>query len=183
MFGHAARLAPSPLSRPSCCLCHRPDPLPLPTGVRMNDSERPVAVPEAGSDPDLAQRHADVFIVDDDPNIALLMDDLLAAPDRTLHYAKSGRDALRELRKLTPAVILLDVVLGDMNGFDLAALVRRSGRLLLDAGGELFVLDPADAEFSVLVSRAAQLPGARVVSAPELPTVVAARLSGTMPRG
>ena len=54
---------------------------------------------------------------------------------------------------------------------------------VLDAGGELFVLDPADAEISLLVSRAAQLPGARVVSAPELPMVVAARLSGTMPRG
>jgi diguanylate cyclase (GGDEF)-like protein len=96
------------------------------TGTRLS---RVVPDSRASAESTSRARQVDILIVDDDQNIALLMDDLLTAPGRTLHYAKSGRDALRELRRLTPAVILLDVVLGDMNGFDLAALVRRSGRL------------------------------------------------------
>jgi diguanylate cyclase (GGDEF)-like protein len=71
----------------------------------------------------------DVLVVDDDPNISLLVGETLSAPDRRLHYAHSGAEALRSLRRLTPALILLDVDLGDMSGFEVATLCRANERL------------------------------------------------------
>lgn len=71
----------------------------------------------------------DVLVVDDDPNSRLLVEDLLAADDRNLHFAQSGGEALRLLRRVTPAVILLDVELGDMSGFEVATLCRSNERL------------------------------------------------------
>jgi diguanylate cyclase (GGDEF)-like protein len=70
-----------------------------------------------------------VMVIDDDPNANLLIGDLLAEPGRELVFAASGTAALRLLRKQTPAVILLDVNLGDMTGFELAGLVRANPRL------------------------------------------------------
>ncbi|HQZ86924.1 MAG TPA: diguanylate cyclase [Actinomycetota bacterium] len=70
-----------------------------------------------------------VMVIDDDPNANLLIGDLLAEPDRELVFAASGTEALRLLRKTTPAAILLDVNLGDMTGFELAGLVRANPRL------------------------------------------------------
>jgi diguanylate cyclase (GGDEF)-like protein len=71
----------------------------------------------------------DVLVIDDDPAVPLLIDETLAGPDRLVHYVHSGADALRALRRITPAVILLDVDLGDMSGFEVASLCRENERL------------------------------------------------------
>lgn len=70
-----------------------------------------------------------VLIVDDDPNIRLVMEEVLARDGRKLVFANSGEDALRILRHLTPAAILLDVHMGGMSGFETAKLIRGRSRL------------------------------------------------------
>jgi CheY-like chemotaxis protein len=66
-----------------------------------------------------------VLLVDDRPEELLAMEAVLSGLDAELHTARSGRDALRTLLKHEFAVIVLDVNMPDMNGFETAALIRK----------------------------------------------------------
>ena len=57
------------------------------------------------------------------------MEALLAGPGRNVVKARSGADALRELMRREFAVILLDVRMPEMDGFEIAALIRQRERL------------------------------------------------------
>src|SRR5215831_5523098 len=71
---------------------------------------------------------ANVLVVDDEPRSLLAMEDLLAGPDRNVLAAASGKDALRRILKTDFAIILLDVRMPDMDGFETAALIRKLKR-------------------------------------------------------
>ncbi|MGH7926863.1 MAG: response regulator, partial [Candidatus Binatia bacterium] len=72
---------------------------------------------------------ANILIVDDDVKTLTAMEALLAGPGRRIVRATSGNDALRCLLKDDFALILLDVRLPDMDGFETANLIRGSERL------------------------------------------------------
>ncbi|BAL25604.1 HD domain-containing phosphohydrolase [Azoarcus sp. KH32C] len=63
--------------------------------------------------------HHPILCVDDDPlNLGLLR--AVLEQDYRLVYARSGAEAIRATAKHQPSLILLDVVMPDMNGFDVA---------------------------------------------------------------
>jgi len=68
---------------------------------------------------------ASVLIVDDNPNKLLALEALLAPLGVRTVCADSGRAALRRLLREDFAVILLDVRMADLDGFDTAALIRQ----------------------------------------------------------
>jgi PAS domain S-box-containing protein len=72
---------------------------------------------------------ANILIVDDDSRTLTAMEALLAGPGRRIVCAKSGNDALRCLLREDFALILLDVRLPDINGFEAAKLIRGTERL------------------------------------------------------
>jgi PAS domain S-box-containing protein len=72
---------------------------------------------------------ANILIVDDDPRTLTAMEALLAGPGRRIVCAMSGNDALRSLLREDFALILLDVRLPDINGFEAAKLIRGTERL------------------------------------------------------
>ena len=72
---------------------------------------------------------ANILIVDDDAKTLTAMEALLTGPGRRIVRAMSGNDALRCLLKEDFALILLDVRLPDMDGFETAKLIRGSERL------------------------------------------------------
>jgi PAS domain S-box-containing protein len=72
---------------------------------------------------------ANILIVDDDVKTLTAMEALLAGAGRRIVRATSGSDALRCLLKEDFALILLDVRLPDMDGFETANLIRGSERL------------------------------------------------------
>lgn len=72
---------------------------------------------------------ANILIVDDDPRTLTAMEALLAGPGRRIVCANSGNDALRCLLREDFALILLDVRLPDINGFEAAKLMRGTERL------------------------------------------------------
>lgn len=68
---------------------------------------------------------ASVLIVNDQPMQLLALEAVLADLRHNLTRATSGREALRLLLKQEYAVILLDVNMPDMDGFETAALIRQ----------------------------------------------------------
>src|SRR5215467_1902092 len=71
---------------------------------------------------------ANVLVVDDEPRSLQAMQELLAGPDRNVLAAASGKDALRRILKTDFAIILLDVRMPEMDGFETAALIRKLKR-------------------------------------------------------
>ena len=72
---------------------------------------------------------ANLLIVDDDSKALLAMEALLSGPGRNIVTAASGQEALRWLLRKEFAVILMDVRMPDMDGFETADLIRQSERL------------------------------------------------------
>jgi two-component system cell cycle sensor histidine kinase/response regulator CckA len=76
----------------------------------------------------MSEPTANILIVDDDTKTLMAMDALLAAPGRNIVLAKSGREALRHLLKQDFSLILLDVRMPDIDGFETAAMIRQNER-------------------------------------------------------
>jgi len=71
---------------------------------------------------------ADILVVDDLPEKLLVFETVLGDLQQNLVFARSGADALRQVLRRDFAVILLDVNMPDMDGFETAALIRKYKR-------------------------------------------------------
>ena len=71
---------------------------------------------------------ANILIVDDKPENLLALAQMLGSLNENIAQAKSGADALRYLLRQDAAIILVDVRMPDMDGYELAALIRRRER-------------------------------------------------------
>ena len=71
---------------------------------------------------------ANILVVDDDVKTLTAMEALLSGPGRNIVIADSGQEALRHLLRQDFALILLDVRLPVMDGFETAALIRQNER-------------------------------------------------------
>jgi two-component system OmpR family response regulator len=68
-----------------------------------------------------------VLVVDDEENISFLVSSALRVEGFDVTTATSGRTALSEAEQRRPDVIVLDVMLGDMDGFEVLRRLRASG--------------------------------------------------------
>src|SRR5690349_25062630 len=69
-----------------------------------------------------------ILIVDDQPENLLAAEAVLESLGQDVVRAQSGREALRHLLSDEFAVILLDVMMPEMDGFETAALIRQRER-------------------------------------------------------
>ena len=67
-----------------------------------------------------------ILILDDDALFLHVLTDLITEYGIRVSYAQSGNKALYEIEQHTPNIILLDLELSDMEGLDLATLVRQN---------------------------------------------------------
>src|SRR3989304_4600250 len=75
-----------------------------------------------------ASERVNILVVDDVPEKVLAIEATLAELDQNIVTGNSGREALRCLLKHDFAVILLDVNMPGMDGFETAALIRERKR-------------------------------------------------------
>jgi signal transduction histidine kinase/DNA-binding response OmpR family regulator len=75
-----------------------------------------------------ASERVNILVVDDVPDKVLTIDTTLEQLGQNIVKAYSGREALRCLLKYDFAVILLDVNMPEMDGFETAALIRERKR-------------------------------------------------------
>jgi signal transduction histidine kinase/DNA-binding response OmpR family regulator len=71
---------------------------------------------------------ANILVVDDLPEKLLVFRTVLEELDQSMIFVRSGTEALREVLQREFAVILLDVNMPDIDGFETAALIRRHRR-------------------------------------------------------
>ncbi len=68
-----------------------------------------------------------VLIVDDDPAICKLLEKVMLSNDLVPTVVNCGKDALSILKTHTFDIILMDVMLGDMEGFEVIKKLRNQG--------------------------------------------------------
>lgn len=98
------------------------------TGLGLGALPAPRFLPVASipaAPPPLPGPPANVLIVDDRPDKLLALEATLAPLGQNLVQATSGKEALRHLLKQDFAVILLDVSMPGMDGFETASLIRQ----------------------------------------------------------
>ena len=69
-------------------------------------------------------RDKSVLVVDDDSNIRSLLQQELTEAGYRVRLAEDGRKALTLIREETPGLVILDVMMPEMNGFDVAAVLK-----------------------------------------------------------
>jgi len=69
-----------------------------------------------------------ILIVDDKPANLLAQQALLAKEDRQLYTAHNGNEALKMVLNNPPDLLLLDVHMPDMDGFEVARTIRQNSR-------------------------------------------------------
>jgi CheY-like chemotaxis protein len=97
-------------------------------------------------------RHpANVLVVDDDPVYLFALRELLEDPARRLVLTASGAEALRWVLRHDFDLILLDVRMPDMDGFETAHLIRQRERsrrvpiVFVSAQGDRYAAQREDA--------------------------------------
>ena len=65
-----------------------------------------------------------VLVIDDQETARFIVREMLRGRDYEVFEAAAGRDALRQIQRVRPAVILLDLHLGDVDGIDLRDELR-----------------------------------------------------------
>lgn len=68
-----------------------------------------------------------VLIVDDDPAICKLLEKVMRSNELDPTIAMSGKEALNIIKNHTFDIILMDVMLGDMEGFEVIKIIRNQG--------------------------------------------------------
>jgi DNA-binding NarL/FixJ family response regulator len=86
--------------------------------------------------------HRRLLLIDDDPNLILLVKDYLEFRGYEVVTAENGREALEVLEQDTPDMIICDVMMPEMDGYSLVRHVREDPRtswipvLFLSAKGQ-----------------------------------------------
>ncbi|MFN5515904.1 MAG: response regulator transcription factor [Cyanobacteriota bacterium] len=73
--------------------------------------------------------HSRLLLVDDDPNLILLVKDYLEFQGYEVATAENGREALEILEQKVPDMIICDIMMPEMDGYALIEKIRQDSRL------------------------------------------------------
>jgi DNA-binding response OmpR family regulator len=98
-------------------------------GVKTIDIDTPVrqlqvSVVTTESSP--ADPNKTILVVDDEAPLRELLRQQLSAEGYRVKEAKDGRDAIAKVKKLLPDLVILDVKMPEMSGFDVAAVLKHN---------------------------------------------------------
>lgn len=92
--------------------------------------------------------HENILIVDDEPHLAFLLAEVLADAGYDAHTIDNGHDALETVHRDPPDLMLLDVQMPGLDGFEVATRLKA---------------DPATASIPIIMLSAMAGRGARVI--------------------
>ena len=123
--------------------------------------------------PAASEIKVDILLVDDDPTKRFAMKAILAPLSQNVVEAASGPDALRQLLKQDFAVILLDVRMPEMDGFEAAQLIRQRPRSELTPIIFVTALDRVETD----MGRGYDLGAVDFLFAPVVPAIMRAKVT------
>ena len=89
-------------------------------------------------------RLAKILVVDDHPMNVKLLEDLLIAKNHVVSTAASGAEALEKIEKESPDLVLLDVVMPEMSGYEVCRKIREKEGTRLLPVVMVTALDPSE---------------------------------------
>jgi len=119
-----------------------------------------------------ARAKVNILVVDDDATKRFALRTVLAPLDENVVEASSGADALRQLLRNEFAVVLLDVRMPIMDGFETAQLIRQRPRSELTPIIFVTALDQAETD----MGRGYNLGAVDFVFAPVVPAILRAKV-------
>lgn len=69
-----------------------------------------------------------ILIVDDDPNILLSLEFLLVKNGYEVLVARNGMEAIEIIEQTVPAIVLLDIMMPDVDGYVICEFIKRNER-------------------------------------------------------
>jgi two-component system, sensor histidine kinase and response regulator len=129
--------------------------------------------PEKATSTPAPRGKVNVLIVDDDTTKRFALRTILAPLDENVVEASSGADALRQLLRNEFAVVLLDVRMPIMDGFETAQLIRQRPRSELTPIIFVTALDEAETD----MARGYNLGAVDFVFAPVVPAIMRAKVT------
>jgi DNA-binding response OmpR family regulator len=110
-----------------------------------------------------------ILIVDDEPNIVIAIEFLLKQAGYTIEKAFNGQEAIEKVKSFNPSIIVLDVMMPEMDGFETARQIRlmddkdhirivfltakgtqQDRKTGYSVGGEIYLIKPFDNDILVL---------------------------------
>jgi signal transduction histidine kinase/DNA-binding response OmpR family regulator len=92
--------------------------------MHLDDLVRQLKEQVAQSHINLIGKASKILIVDDDDSIRSLLQQELGDAGYSIEEARNGKEALAAVRKQRPDLIILDIMMPEMNGFDVAAVLK-----------------------------------------------------------
>jgi signal transduction histidine kinase len=124
-------------------------------------------------EPGLADDCVNILLVDDRPDKLLALETVLASLGQHLVLAHSGTEALRHLLKQEFALIVLDVSMPGMDGFETASLIRQRTNSELTPIIFISAINYSEVD----LSRGYALGAVDYISAPIVPEILRAKVS------
>ncbi len=92
--------------------------------IQLNDLVKQLKKRMAQSHPSIRVENATILVVDDDDGIRSLLKQELTEAGYNVEEAINGKEAISKIRTHRPDLIILDVMMPEMNGFDVAAILK-----------------------------------------------------------
>ncbi len=70
-------------------------------------------------------KHKNILVIDDDPNILRLVEYTFSRTGIVVHTAESGEEGLRQFYAQQPDLIILDIMMPEMDGWEVCARIRQ----------------------------------------------------------
>ncbi|OGS20166.1 MAG: hypothetical protein A2252_10985 [Elusimicrobia bacterium RIFOXYA2_FULL_39_19] len=70
-----------------------------------------------------------IFVIEDDPDVALLIKDVFMMKNIEARFFSSSSIAVLEIPKESPDIIIMDLMMPNISGFDICKYVRSNPRL------------------------------------------------------
>ena len=92
--------------------------------MHLDDLVKQLKEQVAQSNINIIGKASKILIVDDDDSIRSLLQQELGDAGYSIEEARNGKEALAAVRKQRPDLIILDIMMPEMNGFDVAAVLK-----------------------------------------------------------
>jgi len=69
-----------------------------------------------------------ILVVDDEPEVTMVVRSRLESVDYEVEVANSGKECLQKIETFKPNLIVLDVMMSDLTGYEICATIKSSPR-------------------------------------------------------